>query len=197
MATAVQNPPTQDAPPDGGPLSATAVEVVRSPRVMLLIALSGAAAVVDARAMFNNASHALLFAILYGLLSYAQVMWAGWLYHDPQDTRVLRPAAIASVALIGIWLVTRFVGLPVGPSAGEPSPIGIPDFVAMLDEAVLALLLFAMLAPKRRIGRRLAWLNGMQATRVSVMLCSLSGFAALLSPQLHVSASGIVSWCIG
>jgi hypothetical protein len=195
MATAVQNPPTLDSPPDSGPLPAAAV--VRTPRVMLLIALSGAAAVVDARAMFNNASHALLFAILYGLLSYAQVMWAGWLYHDPKDTRVLRPAAIASVALIGIWLVTRFVGLPFGPSAGEPSPIGIPDFVAMVDEAVLALLIFAMLHPQRRIGRRLAWLNGMQATRISVMLCSLSGFAALLSPQVHVSASGIVSWCIG
>jgi hypothetical protein len=164
---------------------------------MLLIALSGAAAVVNARSMVNDASHALLFAVLYGVLAYAQVMWAGWLYHEPADKRVLRPAAFACLALIGVWLVSRFAGLPFGPSAGQPSPIGVPDFVAVVDEAVLALLLFATARPQRRIGRRLAWLDGLHATRISVMLCSLSGFAALLSPQIHVSASGIVSWCIG
>lgn len=168
----------------------------RSARIMLLVALAASAAVADAKSMFDVASHYLLFAVLYGVLSWTQVLWAGWLYQAPDDERALAPAAYVCLAVMGLWFVSRFVGLPIGPSAGHPTPIGIPDFAATVDEAAIVALVFAMRRPGGRVARRVRWLDGGHANRIGVMLCSLSVLAGLLSPQLHVTASGLLSWCV-
>jgi hypothetical protein len=193
MQTAVQGQPALESRAD---TTRTVPSRERSPRVALLVAASAAAALVNAKSMVDNASHDLLLAALYGVLSFAQVMWAGWVYNAPRDRRVLMPAAIVSLALIALWLISRFVGLPLGPTPWQPLPIGIPDFAATLDELLLAGLIFAIVRPRRRIAARLAWLDGSKARRVASTLCSFSVLAMLLSPQLHVSAAGLVSWCV-
>ncbi|HEY1539700.1 MAG TPA: hypothetical protein VGF63_09905 [Solirubrobacteraceae bacterium] len=189
MATATL--PEQRAAPPASP-----ARVARPAKVMLLVALAASAAIADAKSMFDVASHYLLFAILYGLLAWAQVVWAGWVYHAPDDERALAPAAYVCGGLIALWFVSRFVGLPIGPYAGHPTPIGIPDFAATIDEAAFMTLVFALRHPRGRVAARLAWLQGGHANRIGVMLCSMSLLAGLLSPQLHVTASGLLSWCV-
>ena len=48
----------------------------------------------------------------------------------------------AGVALL--WLVTRTVGLPIGPHAGRPEAVGPLDTLATLDEQAIVLLVLAL-----------------------------------------------------
>jgi hypothetical protein len=47
------------------------------------------------------------------------------------DRRVWRLAQAVSLAAIGLWALSRTVGLPVGPEAGQPEPVGRADLAAV------------------------------------------------------------------
>jgi hypothetical protein len=50
-------------------------------------------------------------------------------------------AALASLITIAVWAWSRTTGLPIGPEAGYPEPVGRADSVATLLEALTALAL--------------------------------------------------------
>jgi hypothetical protein len=50
-------------------------------------------------------------------------------------------AVLASVGTIAVWAWSRTTGLPIGPEAGYPEPVGRADTVATLLEALTALAL--------------------------------------------------------
>ncbi len=52
---------------------------------------------------------------------------------------VLVTGALGSLALIGVWLVSRTSGLPVGPQAFQPEGYGVADLICVGLEAVVAL----------------------------------------------------------
>jgi hypothetical protein len=170
-------------PAHPGPSPPVATEC--SSRVLLLVTLSASAGVIHARALVDHAGHYWLFGVFFGALTYAQVLWAVWIYRRPEDRRWLLPAAAASLAVVVVWLVSRTVGLPIGPWTGQPEPLGVADITASLDEVVLAGVIFAMLRPDRRIAARLTWLNGANCTRVGSMLGALSLLAVLLGSHTH------------
>lgn len=157
----------------------------RSSRLNLLIWLSAVAGVIHARAMVDHMSHYWLFGVFFGALTYAQVLWSVQLYRKPDDLRWLMPAAIGSLAVVGIWIISRTVGLPIGPWAGEAEPFGISDVAASLDEILLAGVVFAMLRPDRWIAARLMWLNGGNCQRVTVMMAGFSVIAAVVGKHSH------------
>lgn len=61
-------------------------------------------------------------AAAQALLGAAAAVWA--------DRRVWQAAQAVSLATIGLWVVARTVGLPVGPQAGQPEPVGRADLAA-------------------------------------------------------------------
>jgi hypothetical protein len=63
-------------------------------------------------------------------------------------TRARRPclaAAGVSLATIAVWAWSRTTGLPLGPEAGYPEPVGRADSVATILEALTALALAPVL----------------------------------------------------
>ena len=52
--------------------------------------------------------------------------------------RLLLAGAIGNLAIASVWLVSRTVGLPLGPEAWEPEAIHVADIVATLDEVASA-----------------------------------------------------------
>jgi hypothetical protein len=174
---AAQAHPAADAPP-----------AALSERTMLLVVLSLAAGIVHGRALFDHVTHYWLFGVFFGVLTYAQVLWGLLIYRRPDDRRWLMPAAVGSLAVVGVWIVTRTVGLPIGPWAGRPEPVGVADIAATLDELVLAGVIFATLDPQGRVGARLRWLNGANCVRVGSMLIALSLLAALIGNHTHPGA---------
>ena len=127
--------------------------------------------------------------MFFGVLAYAQVLWAFLVYRRPGDRRWFMPAAVVSLAVVALWLVTRSVGLPFGPWAGRPEPFAITDITASLNELLLAGLVVAMVHPGGRVARRLRWLDGANCVRAGSMLIALSLLAVLLGSHTHPGAS--------
>ena len=171
------------------PRTATdAVSAARSERTMLLVVLAAAAGLIHAKALIDHAPHYWLFGVFFGVLAYAQVGWAFLVYRRPRDERWLMPAAVGSLAVVGLWLVTRIVGLPFGPWAGRPEQFAITDITASLTELLLAALVVAVLRPTGRVAVRLRWLDGANCVRVGSMLIALSLLAVLVGDHTHPGA---------
>lgn len=165
-----------------------AASVERSERTLLLVVLAAAAGLIHAKALLDHATHYWLFAVFFGVLAYAQVAWAFLIYRRPDERRWLMPAAVVSLAVVVLWIVTRSVGLPFGPWAGRPEPFAITDITASLNELVLAGLIVAILRPGGRVAARLRWLDGANCVRVGSMLIALSLLAVLLGNHSHPAA---------
>ena len=175
------------AEPAAGVASAERSE--RSERTMLLVVLAATAALIHAKALVDHAPHYWLFGVFFGVLAYAQVFWAYLVYRRPHDRRWYMPAAVVSLAVVGLWLVTRSFGLPFGPWAGRPEPFAITDITASLNELLLAGLIVAIVHPQGRVAARLRWLDGDNCVRIGSMLVALSVLAILLGDHTHPEAS--------
>lgn len=156
-----------------------------SQTIVAACAISAAAGVIHAVAMVDHFDHYWAYGVFFLLVTYFQVLWAVWVYRHSGDRRALTAGAIVSIAISAVWLVSRTVGVPIGPEAGDPERIGAMDVVATVDQLVLAGLLVTLLTPAGWFGRRLAWISGATAVRMGVMLCSASLFAMLLGSHAH------------
>ena len=181
MAAVVQ----QDAPRRGQARPKEGTPRERSQTIATACAISAAAGVIHAVAMVDHFDHHWLYGVFFLVVTYFQVLWAVWVYRHPGDRRALTAGTIASVSIIAVWVVSRTVGTPVGPDAGNPESIGAMDVVATLDQLVLAGLLVTILKPAGQLARRMAWISGAPAVRLGVMLCSASLFATLLGSHSH------------
>ncbi|MBI3649227.1 MAG: hypothetical protein HY240_10840 [Actinobacteria bacterium] len=64
-------------------------------------------------------------------------------------------ALLASCGAICLWAVSRTVGLPIGPGAGMPEPVGILDVASAICEAITIVVAVALLRGRiARGGRR-------------------------------------------
>lgn len=81
--------------------------------------------------------------------------------------------------IVGIWLVSRTAGLPLGPDAGEPEPIGLVDLVATIDQLAIAMIVAVLTWGGERI-RSSAW-----ALALAWFLLALSLVAALGNGDAH------------
>ena len=53
-----------------------------------------------------------------------------------------------TLAMVSIWFVSRFVGLPLGPSAGELEPVGLLDVATQTIEIGLIVTLALLAQPR-------------------------------------------------
>jgi hypothetical protein len=146
--------------------------------------LSIAAGLIHAIAMIDHFSHYWLFGVFFLVLTYGQVLWGLALLRGRSSDRGLRLGAFANLAIVAVWLVSRTLGVPFGPNAGDPEPIGPMDVAATLDQLVLVAYVGVLLLPRLRDGRLRALL-GRHRIRFGMMLCSASVFTALLGGHQH------------
>jgi hypothetical protein len=108
----------------------------RSPWLALAAVCSTVSAVVHVVVMPGHLEELWLFGVFFGLLAVLQLGYAGLLALRP--TRGLLVAgALVNAATVGLWLASRTVGLPLGPEAGTPEPVGLLDLTSTLAELVL------------------------------------------------------------
>jgi hypothetical protein len=95
-----------------------------------------------------------LFGVLFAVVSIGQAMWTAQVYSKPLNARLLAAGAVANIALVSMWAVTRTTGLPFGPHPNEPEPIGPADTMAVIDQLLTVLVIGVMLVcMRRRVGR--------------------------------------------
>src|SRR2546425_5166465 len=87
------------------------------------------------------------FGILFVFTGAAQLALAGALLVAP-SRRLFALGATGTAGLLAVWLISRTIGVPIGPHSGVPEGIGLPD-VACVAMEILSVLFFALLLRRR------------------------------------------------
>jgi hypothetical protein len=93
----------------------------------------------------------LLFGVFFVAVALAQLGWVVAVVSNPTRT-VYAVGALGNALIAVTWLTSRTSGLPFGPGAGEPEPVGIADAVSTAFELAVmvgTLLLLRGLEPRR------------------------------------------------
>jgi hypothetical protein len=123
--------------------------------------------------------------VLFGIVALAQIGLAVALWRTQVSDGVLVASAVVTLGVVAVWLVSRTVGLPIGPWAGTPEQIGVSDVIVTLTELVFVAVVSTIVRPEGRIGRHLRWLTGGHAVRVGIALSSAGVLAAAFGGHAH------------
>jgi hypothetical protein len=92
-------------------------------------------------------------SVLYGLFflvtATSQVGYAVLLIAKPSRPLVV-VGLLANAAVVGLWLITRLVAIPLGPGAGETEQFGALDILASSFEVLFLIAAAALLFPVTR-----------------------------------------------
>jgi hypothetical protein len=115
-----------------------------------------------------------LFGVFFVAVALAQLAWMMAIVSRP--TRPLYVVGVLGNALVVVtWVVSRTIGLPLGPQAGAAEPVGVADAVSTAFELVVVIgtvLLLQRVVPQSsrdtRIVRPLIALAGIATTAVAL-----------------------------
>ena len=109
----------------------------RGRTALLLGALAWASGIIHAQASAAHLAEWPLAALFFGALAAAQFGVGAVIWARP-SARVLRVAAVGSLLVVALWVLSRTAGVPFGPDINRPEVPGIPDVLATVDELLLA-----------------------------------------------------------
>jgi hypothetical protein len=108
------------------------------------------AALIHAYVMPEHFRESLLYGAFVAALAAGQVV-AAWLVAVGRSRAVVVAVALGSAAVICLWLATRVVAIPLGPSAGATETFGALDVAASVFELLAVVgCMAALRSPTRR-----------------------------------------------
>jgi hypothetical protein len=128
------------------PVAADRVSSRASDVRLLLVAGLVASAAIHAAVVREHLSEWPAAGLFFVLLTLAELAVAGLLFTGRRHLGLVA-AAVVSVGPLAVWLVSRTAGLPIGPGAGTPEAIGLPDLVACSLEVLTLVAALALLRP--------------------------------------------------
>jgi hypothetical protein len=132
--------PVASADPAGRPTavdpSAEPAAAVRRSLALILAGLSAGGAAVHLAAAPSHYAEIGDLASGFVVAAALQAAWIRWCLAGPSRRAAVAGIAI-NAAIVAVWVWTRTIGLPVGPFAGGPEPIGYPDAASVGFELLL------------------------------------------------------------
>jgi MFS family permease len=116
--------------------------------VLLACGLCWVTALIHLQAAVDHFDESLLYAAFFIALAATQLAWGAALYHHPRRGLLIL-GALASLCVVGLWILSRTVGLPLGPDSVSPETVGALDAIATADEIALTALIALQLFPPR------------------------------------------------
>jgi hypothetical protein len=104
--------------------------------VVLAVAATVVAGLVHIAVMPEHFEESPLYGSFFVVLAVGQAAYTWCLLVNPSRP-VLSAGVLGNAAVVTLWLVTRTVGLPFGPFAGQVEPVGVLDLVAVTAELTL------------------------------------------------------------
>jgi hypothetical protein len=104
--------------------------------VPCLALLSGGAGIIHLSVFAEHVQEAQLFGAFFLASGIAQLGWAV-LASSSISRRAVFAACIANAATVALWVVSRTIGIPIGPGSGTPEGVGLADVVATAYEALI------------------------------------------------------------
>ena len=136
-----------------------------------------------------------LYGLFFVVIAWLQLLWAMAVVLRP--TRWLFAAgAVVNAAVIGVWALSRTVGVWVGPNATVTEPASFPDILATALEALIvvaSLVLIGRVLARRRVGM---WVAPVAAAAAFVLVAGSAAysitprFAATHSAHSHAALTG-------
>ena len=102
---------------------------VHTPLAVIAAALSLAAAGIHFAVIGEHLEEDVLFGVLFFTLGWFQLVWAQ-VYLIWQRRPVALAAVLVNLGAILVWVMSRTIGLPIGPEAWIPEQVGFPDLLA-------------------------------------------------------------------
>jgi FtsP/CotA-like multicopper oxidase with cupredoxin domain len=116
------------------------------------------------------------FGVFFLAIGSIQIVLAVNLLAKP-TRRLALNIAIQNVFLLGLWIVSRTLGLPFGPTPGQPEEIALTDVLcALLEVLALVTLVALVIWPVRRRLRRI-WLVGLGALPAAIVSFAMTSLA--------------------
>ena len=124
-----------------------------------------------------------LHGIFFVGLGLAQAVVAVAILCAPQRSLFIA-AAVGTIVVIGLYLVSRTTGLPIAPEPWRPEPVGFPDVAATLMEAVASIQFLILIRRPRKIRRgRVRTTLKMAPTSLLALLATFVGVGSALTPM--------------
>ena len=128
-----------------------------------------------------------LYGVFFAVLGAAQLLWAmAALARD--EAPFPRTVALANVAVVLLWLVTRTTGLPVGPEPWEAEAFGRADVLATVLELVVVALLVAL--PRLAATEQPVPAGRGSRRFVALLFAGALAVAAVTTPALAATSPG-------
>jgi len=158
-------------------------------RLLLTAGLLGSAAIHAAVIPEHLAGWGPAGAFFIALVGAELAVAAALTRANPQPG-VLLAAAAASIGPLALWLYSRTAGIPFGPGAGTPEPVGLADLAACALEATTLLIALALLRRSTQLQHQpptpahTRWL-----TLLTVIAATTIGLAGTPLPWLNTLAN--------
>ena len=138
--------------------------------------LSTGAAVIHFAVIGEHWNEWWLAATFFIAVALFQLAWAMLVLLRPSRLVYLSGTAINALVVL-TWIVSRTSGIPIGPEAGEPEPVGFPDVLSTAYELLLAVLVVTLVSrPQRALpGWRagISWLLRVIAAALTALALAL------------------------
>jgi hypothetical protein len=132
----------------------------RGATLLPLVALAGvAAAGIHFVVMPEHFEESTLYGLFFAVTATTQLLYSGWLLARPSRA-LLTAGAVGNIAIVVLWLVTRLIGIPLGPGAGTTEEFGGLDILASGFELTVAFGAIALIRrplPTARAHRPMTW----------------------------------------
>ena len=121
------------------------------------------------------------FGVLFAAAALAQAAWGALVLAGP-SARLLAAGGAGNAAILAGWGLSRTAGLPVGPDAGTPEPVGVLDSVASAFELGIVVAVAVLLAGGRSFSGRA---TGRFALAAAAVVLSVAGTAIAYGGSGH------------
>ncbi len=131
--------------------------------------------------------------LFFGVIAWLQVGWAVALLQT-RNRLVAALGALGQLGIVGVWVLSRTVGLPLGPQAGEAEPVSFIDVLSTVLEIVAAAsaaLLFTSVV--RRTMRRGFVVGGTSALVLGVVVATTASLVPSVGGHVHSHVAGETS----
>jgi hypothetical protein len=142
-------------PASKGRGAAAALPYTETQTVLVLVAaLAFVGALIHLGAAVDHWREYHLYTLAFSCLAALQTCWA-WLILRGASRRVLALGCALQLGIVGLWAVSRTVGVPLAPTAWTPEEIGIADIVETIGEVTTVLAVLSVLLAERSSAARL------------------------------------------
>jgi hypothetical protein len=144
--------------------------------IVLIAGVSFVAGLIHVAASIDHAREFLLYTLVFAMLAAFQIAWA-----IAVTRRCSRPVLIGAVAfnlaIIGLWVASRTVGVPIAPHPWVPEAVGAADVLATVAEIVIVIGAASVLMSPRSPFAQRALARLVPLSLAVILLCVMFGIS--------------------